>query len=350
MMEKLKIAVIYNEPNPQLFQEAVQKKDNKKNPPSNALNKLTAIEEYEVIQKALADEGFDPYLLNISDDIQFIIKDAKKNKPDVIFNFVEIYKENPRLEMNIVGVLELLKIPYSGAPPLALANCQNKELSKKLLHNAGIKTPDFVLFERQETRYKHNLNYPVIVKPAFEDASVGIENNSVVRNNKELKNRIEYIFLQLSQPCLVEEYIEGRELNAAVIGDKDPMALPISEIDFSEMPEYLHNIVSFQAKWDPTHESYQKTIPVCPAKLPKETEAAINEISLKAFRIMGCRDYARVDIRLSDENELYVLEVNPNPDLSQCSGFIRSAAASGLSYSQTLKKIVELAWERRIRD
>ncbi|MGE5807143.1 MAG: D-alanine--D-alanine ligase family protein [Ignavibacteria bacterium] len=350
MMEKLKIAVIYNEPNPQLFQEAVQKKDNKKNPPSNALNKLTAIEEYEVIQKALADEGFDPYLLNISDDIQFIIKDAKKNKTDVIFNLVEIYKENPRLEMNIVGVLELLKIPYSGAPPLALANCQNKELSKKLLHNAGIKTPDFVLFERQETSYKHNLNYPVIVKPAFEDASVGIENNSVVRNNKELKNRIEYIFLQLSQPCLVEEYIEGRELNAAVIGDKDPMALPISEIDFSEMPEYLHNIVSFQAKWDPTHESYQKTIPVCPAKLPKQTETAVNEISLKAFKIMGCRDYARVDIRLSDENELYVLEVNPNPDLSQCSGFIRSAAASGLSYSQTLKKIVELAWERRIRD
>ncbi|HVO75194.1 MAG TPA: ATP-grasp domain-containing protein [Ignavibacteriaceae bacterium] len=346
-MENLKIAIVYNEPNPELPQQSAQRGKIRENSTVKASDKLTATEEFEIIRKALADEGFNSYLLNISDDIQVIIKDAKKNKPDVVFNLVEIYKENPRLEMNIVGVLELLKITYTGAPPLALANCQNKELSKKLLQNAGIKTPEFILFDKQETRYKHNLNYPVIVKPAFEDASIGIDNNSVVRNNKELKNRIEYIFIQLSQPCLVEEYIDGRELNAAVIGDKNPVVLPISEIDFSEMPDYLHNIVSYQAKWDPTHESYQKTIPVCPAKLSREIEDAVNKIALKAFRIMGCRDYARVDMRLSDENELYVLEVNPNPDLSQCSGFIRSAAASGLSYSQTMKKIVELAWERR---
>lgn len=346
MIEKLKIALIYNEP----VSELVQKFPHKVKKTVYNEDNLTPFEEFQLIQKCLIEEGFSCYLLNIKDDIQNIIKDAKRNKPDVIFNFVELYKENPRLEMNVVGVLELLKIPYTGAPPMALANCQNKELSKMLLQNAGIKTPDFVLFEQQENNYKHNLNYPLIVKPAFEDASVGIDNNSVVRNYKELKNRIEYIFLQLSQPCLIEEYIEGRELNAAILGDKDPRVLPISEIDFSTMPDYLHNIVSFQAKWDPNHESFRKTVPVCPAVLTKNIEAEVNEISLKAFKILGCRDYARVDIRLSADNELYVLEVNPNPDLSRSSGFVRSAEASGLSYSQTLKKIIEFAWARQPAD
>jgi len=344
MNEKLKIALIYNEPEPS--PKSTQKGGKKESNPDN----LTPFEEFELIEKALINEGFNTYLLNINDDIQSIIKDIKKNKPDVFFNFVEIYKEDPRMEMNVVGLLELLKIPYTGAPPLALANCQDKELSKKLLQNAGIKTPDFILFNQQESHYKHDLNYPLIVKPVFEDASVGIDNNSIVRNNKELKSRIEYLFLQFSQPCLVEEYIEGRELNAAILGDKEPQVLPISEIDFSEMPEYLHNIVSFQAKWDPNHESFHKTVPICPAKLPKSLEAKVNKISLKAFKVMGCRDYARVDIRLSQKNELYVLEVNPNPDLSICSGFARSAEAYGLSYSQALKKIVELAWARRPQD
>lgn len=342
----MKIALIYNEPEPEFPQKSTLKKEKKENFPENP----NPLEDFQFIQQALVDEGFSSYLLNINDDIQNIVKDVKKNKPDIIFNFVEIYKENPRLEMNVVGLLELLKIPYTGAPPLALANCQNKDLSKKLLQNAGIKTPDFILFNSQENSYRHNLNYPLIVKPAFEDASVGIDNRSVVRNNKELKSRIEYLFLQFSQPCLVEEYIEGRELNAAILGDKEPQVLPISEIDFSKMPDYLHNIVSFQAKWDPNHESFHKTIPICPAKLPKDLEASVNEISLKAFKIMGCRDYARVDIRLSEDNKIYVLEVNPNPDLSICSGFARSAEASGLSYSQTLKKIVEFAWERRADD
>jgi D-alanine-D-alanine ligase len=346
MIEKLKIALIYNEPIP----ESAPKFPHKVQKAETAAASLSPVEEYQLIQKSLIEEGFGCYLLNIKDDIQNIIKDVRKNKPDIIFNFVELYKENPRLEMNVVGILELLKIPYTGAPPMALANCQNKELSKRLLQNAGIKTPQFVLFERQEDYYKPDLSYPLIVKPAFEDASVGIDNNSVVRNNKELKTRVEYIFMQLSQPCLVEEYIEGRELNAAVLGDKEPQVLPISEIDFSSMPDYLHNIVSFQAKWDPNHESFRRTVPVCPAVLPKSLQAEVIEISLKAFKIMGCRDYARVDIRLSEDNKLYVLEVNPNPDLSRDSGFARSAEASGLSYSQTLKKIVEFAWARRVPD
>jgi D-alanine-D-alanine ligase len=144
----------------------------------------------------------------------------------------------------------------------------------------------------------------------------------------------------------VEEYIDGRELNVAVIGDKNPVALPISEIDFSEMPVHLHNIVSYQAKWDPNNEAYHKTIPICPAKLPPEIERAAKNIALKAFNIMGCRDYARIDIRLSKDNQLYVLEVNPNPDLTEGAGFLRSTEAAGYSYVQTLEEIIKFALAR----
>ena len=130
------------------------------------------------------------------------------------------------------------------------------------------------------------------------------------------------------------------------MGDKRLKVLPISEIDFSRMPDHLYNIVSYQAKWDPQHESYHKTIPKCPSKLPKKVEERAKAIALKAFKVMGCRDYARVDIRLSKDKKLYVLEVNPNPDLTDGAGFMRSAGAAGLSYAQALKKIIMMALRR----
>ena len=195
-------------------------------------------------------------------------------------------------------------------------------------------------------RYPHKLNYPLLVKPAFEDASVGIENESIVINSKQLRKRIEHVLKQFNQPALVEEFIEGRELNIAVMGDKKLRVLPISEIDFSAMPDHLHNIVSYQAKWDPHHESYHKTIPICPASLPKNIEKRAKEVAFKAFKVMGCRDYARVDIRLSKDNKLFVLEVNPNPDITEGAGFMRSAQHAGMTYAQALKRIVKYALGR----
>jgi len=343
----LKVAVIFNEANPELYQKTKNKLKKLDFTPYFEVQDFTPVEEYQIITEALRKEGVDAYALNILDDIHLLMKDLKKKKPDVIFNFIELYEEDARLEMNIVGLLELLRIPYTGAPPLAMANCQNKVLAKRLLNNSGILTPDYFLIKKLSNTYPHKLNYPLIVKPAFEDASVGIDNNSIVRNSKSLKERIEYIFVQFSQPVLVEEFIEGRELNIAILGDKDPEVLPISEIDFTNMPDHLHNIVSYQAKWDPNHESYHKTIPICPANLAKETEEKTKQIALNAFKTMGCRDYARVDMRLTNENELYVLEVNPNPDLTEGAGFMRSAETAGYNYAQTLIKIIEFAYERR---
>lgn len=348
MKRKIKVAVAFNEANPEFYLKAAEeeKQEELSFIPYFEVDDLSPIEEYELLAKVLCKEGFDAYPLNIMDDIQNLLKNITHEKPDVIFNFIELYKENSRLEMNIVGLFELMNITYTGAPPMALANCQSKVLAKRMLQTLGVQTPNFMVIKQNPSRLQHNLRFPIIVKPAFEDASVGIENDSIVTNNKELKARIEYVLYNFAQPALIEEFIEGRELNIAVMGDLEPAALPISEIDFTEMPDHLYNIVSYQAKWDPKHEAYHKTIPVCPANLSKKIETKAKEIALEAFKVMGCRDYARIDMRLSNDKELYVLEVNPNPDLTEGAGFMRSAEAAGTSYSKALKKIVDLAYKR----
>lgn len=348
MKAKLKVAVIFNEPNPELYRKPSKKRKKTQNfTPFFEVDQTTPLEDYEYIRKCLSEEGFECYTLNLFDDINNLINDVKKNQPDVIFNFVEIYKDDPKLEMNIVGLFELMGIPYTGSPPLALANCQNKEMAKKLLNINEIKTPSYFLAADLPERIKHELKYPLIVKPAFEDASVGIENDSIVFNKNELLDRMEHVFNNYTQPVLIEEFVEGRELNIAVFQDDGTRVLPISEIDFTEMPDHLHNIVSYQAKWDPLHESYHKTIPICPAKLSAKIEKRAKEIAIKAFNIMQCRDYARVDVRLSADDEIYVLEVNPNPDLTEGAGFMRSAEADGLSYSEVLKRLVIMAYSRK---
>ena len=349
--KKIKIVIIYNEAAPELYQKTSEEETSTGSfVPYFEVEELTPMEEFEYMAKSLNRVGFDTYTLNIFDDIQLMLNDFKKNRPDIIFNFVELYKDEPQFEMNIVGIYELLGIPYTGATAMALVNCQSKIFVKRMLTSKGINTPRFFIITEPKERYNHTLNYPLMVKPALEDASVGIENESIVNNYKQLKERINYILKCFYQPALVEEFIDGRELNVAVLGDKKPRALPISEIDFSKMPENLYNIVSYQAKWDPNHESYHKTIPKCPARLSKKIETEVKNTAFAAFKIMGCRDYARVDMRLSKDNKLFVLEINPNPDLTDSAGFMRSANAAGLSYAQSLKKIALLAWERRVKD
>jgi D-alanine-D-alanine ligase len=348
MKEKnLKVAIVYNESHPEMYKIPEKKAESIDFVPYFEVEKITPMEEYEIMATRLRKYRYDAYTLNIKDNIYRFISDYKKNKPDVVFNFVEIYKDKPHLEMNIVSLYELLGIAYTGAPPMALANCQNKQLAKRILSSAGILTPHFTYFGKIQRTYKHNLKFPVIVKPSFEDASVGIENSAIVTNNKSLKKRIDFVIDHFKQPALIEEFIDGRELNVALLGDENPVALPISEIDFSQMPDHLYNIVSYQAKWDPFHEAYHKTIPVCPAKLPRKIEKQAKEIALAAFKIMGVRDYARVDMRLSKDNKIYVLEVNPNPDLTEGAGFMRSAHAAGFSYVGTLSRIISLAYKRK---
>ena len=344
----MKVAIVFNETNPEQYKTKKKRTKNTDFKPVFSLEENNPLFEFEEMAKALRKYNYEAYTLNILDNLTTFIKDYEKNKPDVVFNLVELYKDQPRLEMSFTGILELMNVAFTGAPPLALGTCQNKTLTKRILNSLGIRTPRYKIIKTMDRSFRLGLHYPLIVKPALEDASVGIDNDAIVDNVDALKKRVEYVFNSFNQHALVEEFILGRELNIAVFGDKNPTILPISEIDFSQMPDDLHPIVSFQAKWDPMHVAYHKTIPICPAQLSDKTRKEAEIMALNCFRAVGCRDYARVDMRLSkSDNKLYVLEVNPNPDLTEDAGFMRSATHGGYSYKKTLKMIVDFAYERK---
>jgi D-alanine-D-alanine ligase len=219
---------------------------------------------------------------------------------------------------------------------------QNKGLTKKILEANGLPTPKFKVLENSEN-WQGDIKFPLFVKPLKEDASIGVSNKSYVRNEADLKAQVEYITNRYKQPALVEKYIAGRELNVAILGNENPRALPISEImfDFKDEPK----IVGFSAKWFKESDEYKKTKPVCPALLDPSVKNNVERIALQAFELLYCRDYARIDIRLKN-NSPWILEVNPNPDISPEAGFSRSLKTAGISYEQFVEKIIQFALHR----
>jgi D-alanine-D-alanine ligase len=317
-------------------------------PQSVDLSEVGVLEERAHVSDALAKTGYKTSLFNMNSDIKRLIQFIEEKEPDLIFNLCESVGDESTHEMFVAGLYELMGIPYTGASAFALGTCQNKERTKQILSFHKIRVPRFALYKKPEEVVEDNfdLKFPVIVKPSLEDASVGIDNGSVVDNLPALRKRVRFIFQNFDQPALVDEYIEGRELNVAVIGNRRPIVLPISEIDFSGLPADLPKIVTYAAKWMEGTDEYKGTVGVCPAQIPPDIEKQAKEIALQAYRIMGCRDYARVDMRLDKNNNLYVIEVNPNPDISDDAGFARSARAYGFSFDEIINKIVEYALER----
>jgi D-alanine-D-alanine ligase len=323
------------------------------NVPGNVvdLSEVGVIEEREQVEKALQHNGYHTSLFNIDGDIKRLITFIEEQKPNLIFNLCESLKGQAIHEMHVAGIYELMNVPYTGAAALALGTCLNKIRTKEILSFRGIPTARYRMFQNSDEVHLHDLGlrFPLIVKPSREDASIGIENSSVVGNIESLQQRIAYVLKMYSQPVLVEEYIEGRELNIAIIGNERPTPLPISEIDFSQLPADYPKIVTYNAKWVEGTAEYVGTVGTCPAKLLHPIEHQLLDIAVRAYHIMEIRDYARVDIRLDASNTPYVLEVNPNPDISHDSGFARSARTSGMTFEDMIAKIVETALERTRR-
>jgi len=362
MAKKIHIAIIYNEPTVEteegrtyaskaglsVDQYAKLVAESHKIGKSVDLSEVGVVEQKEDIQEALNSLGYETSIFNMSDDLDRFLAYLKAMQPDVIFNMVECLGDDAIHEMHVAGIYELLGFTYTGAGPMTLGTCLSKPRSKEILSYNNIPTAKFLVCSDSKNLKENEirLRYPLFVKPSNEDASVGIDNKSVVQTFVELRERVGYINRKFNEPAIVEEYIDGRELNVAIIGNKNPIVLPISEIDFSGLPDHLPKIVTYDAKWMEGTIEYTGTQGKCPAQLDPGVEEYIKEISLRAFQLMGCRDYARVDIRLTKNNEPYVLEVNPNPDLSNDAGFYRSARTYGLSYAETIGKIVECALER----
>jgi len=318
------------------------------NPKMVDLSEIGVLEERAHVQEALQKNGYKTSLFNMNSDIKRLIQFVEEKQPDLIFNLCESVGDESTHEMYVAGIYELMGVPYTGAGAFALGLCQHKVRTKQILSFHKIRIPRFVLFRNasEVNGEELELRYPVIIKPLHEDASVGIDNASIVENINAVRKRVRLILENYDQPALVEEYIDGRELNVAIMGNRRPIIFPISEIDFSGLPPGYPRIVTYNAKWvEGTHE-YKGTVGVCPAPLTPEIEREAKEIALKVYRIMGCRDYARVDMRLDKNNHLYVIEVNPNPDISDDAGFARSARAYGMSFEDTINRIVEYALER----
>lgn len=338
-----KILICYNEPtryyNNYTGKEIVNHDDN------DDLSEREFLKQIESIKKSLSKKYMSVETLPINSDIKTAMKRILQFSPDVIFNFVESVEGNSDLESYIAGMFDLLGIPYTGNGPISLGNCLIKSRAKQILQSYGIRTPKHLIVNVNEYPDKNNfeLKFPVILKLAREDASIGISEFSVVKNYDALKERLDYLFTNFNQEVLIEEYIDGRELNVAILGDQ---ILPISEIRFDGLPEEFPKIVTYEAKWSPESVYYINTVPRCPAPLDDQLKQKIEKMALEAFEALECRDYARVDIRLNQKNVPFVIEVNPNPDISPDTGFVRSAAAAGIDYEELLFQISTFALKR----
>ncbi len=304
-----------------------------------------AEQEARTVAAALTELGHKPVLVALGGDITVFAAELRRIQPDLAFNLCEAFWGESRKEMHVAALFDLLGITYTGAPPLSLGLSQDKARTKDLLSRHQLPTPKYCLIKLGEhySRVK-DLVYPLIVKPRWEDASQGISNESVVDNEKALLARINYVHQTYKQGALVEEFILGREINAAIIGNGPHEVLPLSEITFH--PDLAQPIVSFEGKWLEKSQQYKLTEPVCPAPLKMRYEMLVRDVALRAYKLLECRDYARVDFRLRD-GVPYILEVNANPDISPDAGLARSARVANLSYPQLIARILAMASKRK---
>jgi D-alanine-D-alanine ligase len=238
-------------------------------------------------------------------------------------------------------------VTYTGSGPFALESCLNKFNVKKLFAKNAIPTPGASII-RTATRNGHfkNLRFPLILKPVHEDASIGISSSSVVHDEKEALERAQHIIKELNQAAMAEEYIEGREISASVWGNFPPTLVEISEIDFSKMPAGTPRIVTYDSKWNSDSPEYAGTKPVCPALVTGELRVEVEQIAVRAYQACGLRDYGRIDMRVAADGRPYVIDVNPNPDLSPDAGFFRAVRSKGYDYTGMVGRILEFAKAR----
>jgi D-alanine-D-alanine ligase len=316
------VAIVYNDlADPRDAEEQAEA------PPAHVLRG-----EIPVLEEILRRRGREVLTLPVGSKVLEAARELALHTPGVVFNLCEDLLGDSAHEMHFAAVMELMGLAYTGSPPLTLGLCRDKPRTKTLVRELGIPTPDFVVAEEKDFLLG-DLSFPLIVKPAAEDGSLGIDDECVTGDEASLREKVEELLGYYDQ-VMVEEYIDGRELNVAILGGETLRVLPVSEIDFSGMPEGCPAICGYEAKWEEENDRYRTTVPVCPADLEPELREKIERFSTAAFRHLGLRDYGRIDWRLSPTRGPQFLEANPNPDISPQSGFVRSLRAAGIDYPE----------------
>lgn len=301
------------------------------------------------VAAALAARGHAVEIVGVHGDLGRLVDGVARTRPELVFNLKEMFDDNLLGDVAVAGLLELFGVPYTGSGPGELYLRQDKALAKKILHYEGIKYPRFAVFGRGagfETG--GNLRMPLFVKPLRGDASIGVDAGALVRDAGGLMRRVAAIHAQVRDSALVEEFIEGREFYVGVLGNEQPEALPVVEMDFSGLPPGEPRVLGRRAKFVEDSVEFAGTRAVL-AELPDELRARLQKVSLDAYRALRVRDYGRVDLRLTDTGEIYVIEVNASCYLEQKSEFALAARAAGYDYATLVGRIAELALDRHRR-
>jgi len=344
---KLKITVLYDlweEEPTEVPEEEVPAPRKRKG--QKARKKKPVKHDREEIFEALGKLGHEPSYHVLNGRSQSLLGLAKCGA-DLIFNLTESYAGDNTKEMQVSAFLDMLDIPYTGAGPRGNILAQDKSIAKKMFAFHGIQSPYFATAYRGTIDHAHDISFPLIVKPTSEDGSIGIDAAAVVNSVKELMERLSYVQTEFDSPALIEEYIDGREIYAAILGnDENARVLPLVELDLSKLPKGTPRIASQEVKFEKDTEAYKLTKSAIAEDLDEETEIKITETAIKAYRAVKLRDYGRIDMRISSKGEVYVIEANPNPWLSSGQEFFMAAKKSGLSYTQMIAEIVDLAMAR----
>jgi D-alanine-D-alanine ligase len=334
---KPRVVVIYNRD----FEGAEADPENK------AREDIKGIAEHVI--SLLERRAFTAVGLGITDDVVAAVSELRELRPDAVFNLCESIGGDNRFEPLLPLLMDREAIAYTGSSSLSLALALHKHKAKEILRARGVSTPEAVFLTTPDVS-SVAIPFPLIVKPSREDASVGISRESVVWTRETLEQRVAHVLSHYRQPVLVERFIDGREIYVSMLGRSEgrPQVFPFYEIDFSEMPADRPRIVSFEGKWVEDSDEYRGTTPVRCTNLTPELSERIANTALTAFEALELRDYARVDIRLAADGIPYVIDVNPNCDLSDVAGgFSKAAKAAGMSYEEVIMRILELALARK---
>lgn len=301
---------------------------------ADVLNTVSAV------RKALISGHYEIDELSLKEDPQPLLDKVQAYAPDVVFNLFEGLGNRPETEYCAAALLQWLKIPFTGCPTEAMVISRDKVRTKQLLRGAGLPTANYQLVHDAEQEIDVSA-WPVMVKPAATDASVGIDQSSVVTNRSALASRVKVILQRYGAPVLVEAYLPGTEFNVGIVGNPMLRALPVAEMVFTPLSGVNWPIVTYASKWHTASPEDLAMQPRCPAQIDNRLSRELQEISIAAFKLLSCRDYARVDLRLDEEGNPNILEVNANPDLEPTAGLARMLKADGCEYAHFIQQLVK---------
>ena len=302
--------------------------------------------ESDVID-ALAAHGHVVLKVGVRDDLAPLRREINAGRPDIVFNLLEEFQGQPVFDHNVVSYLELLRVPYTGCNPRGLVLARDKALSKKVLHYHRIKVPGFAVVPiGRKFRRPRGLPFPLIVKSLVEEASLGISKASVVNSDDKLAERVRFIHDHLRTDAIVEQFIDGRELYVAVLGNYRLKVLPVWELLIEKAPPEEPRIATRKVKWDPVYQERWGVAIDEARDLPLELVRRLESTARRIYRVLGLSGYARIDFRLDASGQPFFLEANPNPDIARDAEFASAADAAGLEYEKLLQRIVGLGLQR----